>query len=166
MLTLWYIFFLFKKPPIWSPWFLVQANKTKSHCLSPLLTGPFNPISVASDSYLYELELTSQGSSLGDDWTNVPVIPGQFSVTELQRRPPRLISDDRNTEWRALPIAIVVSARFQCGGSQSGESVLSSAVEYLENIVSSLYLLSNRQDWRNKFVKSGLSNKLVVSGWF
>lgn len=75
-----------------------QTRKTDSHCLSPLLTGPLNPISVASDSYLYELELTSQRSSLGDDWTNVPVIPGQFSVAELQRRSPRLISDDRNTE--------------------------------------------------------------------
>lgn len=44
-------------------------------------TKPFNPISSASDSYLYELELTSRRSSLGADWTKPQSFTCQFSVT-------------------------------------------------------------------------------------
>lgn len=48
-------------------------------------TRPFNPISSASDSYLYELELTSKRPSLGADWTKPQSFTGQFSVTNPRR---------------------------------------------------------------------------------
>lgn len=105
-------------------------------------TRPFNPISSASDSYLYELELTSKRPSLGADWTKPQSFTGQFSDTNPRRcHQAEVVSA---ADHQATETHTDVRCRWQSSSdltfnveNQISAHFLSSAVEYLENIVSS-----------------------------
>lgn len=93
---------------------------TIKRATSQRLPGPelFNPISCGRETHWYELEVSSRGPSLGDDWTNVPSSRAspQSQSCSGGGRPSGWLAADRNTEWRALPIPIVISMLGLGGG--------------------------------------------------